>query len=84
MDKPAAGKLSNCFLSVWRSPQPGTVSVGDESEDVSPSDVSVDEVINQLDKINGNSSVVPDIIQSRALKEFKDEIAKLLTVLNLL
>lgn len=69
-------------LTGFSSPEP--VFMGDESENVSQSDVSVDEVIKQLDKINGNSSVVPDGIQSRALKEFKGEIAKLLTVLTLL
>lgn len=65
-------------------PSPEPFFTGDESENVSQSDVSVDEVIKQLDKINGNSSAAPDGIQSRALKEFKDEIAKLLTVLSLL
>lgn len=86
-DKSAVEKLSKCCLSVEELtgvPSPEPFFMGDESENVSQCDVAVDEVIKQLDKINGNSSVVPDGIQSRALKEFKDEIAKLLTVLSLL
>lgn len=87
-DKPAAEKQSKYFLSVRRSLQespawnPSLWGMGQKM--CLKSGVSVDEVIKQLDKINGNSSVVPDGIQSRALKEFKDEIAKLLTVLSLL
>lgn len=84
--KSAVEKLSKC-LSVEELtgvPSLEPFFMGDESENVSQCDVAVDEVIKQLDKINGNSSVVPDGIQSRALKEFKDEIAKLLTVLSLL
>lgn len=58
--------------------------MGDESENVAQSDVSVDEVIKQPDKINCNTRVVPAAAHSRAPKEFRDEIAELLTALTLL
>lgn len=51
-----------CGGAYW-SPQPGTFLNGDESENVSQSDVSVDEVIKHLNKINGASSAAPSGFQ---------------------
>lgn len=58
--------------------------MGNKSGNVAQSNVSVDEVLKQPDKVNGNTRVVPAASHSRAPEEVRDEIAELLTALTLL
>lgn len=58
--------------------------MGNKSGNVAQSNVSVDEVLKQPDKINCNTRVVPAASHSRAPEEVRDEIAELLTALTLL
>ncbi|KAM7181807.1 uncharacterized protein RBU57_000458 [Macrochelys suwanniensis] len=84
-DKVIAEKLNEFFASVFTAedvgeiPQPELTFVGNKSEELSQIEVSVEEILELIDKLNCNKSPGPDGIHPRVLKELKCEIAELLT-----
>ncbi|KAG6938185.1 hypothetical protein G0U57_007088, partial [Chelydra serpentina] len=62
-------------------PKPESFFLGDRSEELSQIEVSLEEVLEQIDKLNSNKSPGTDGIHPRVLKELKCEIAGLLTVI---
>ncbi|KAG6940840.1 hypothetical protein G0U57_011320 [Chelydra serpentina] len=85
-DKVIAKKLNEFFASVFTAedvreiPKPELSFVGDKSEELRQIEVSLEEVLELIDKLNCNKSPGPDGIHPRVLKELKCEIAELLTV----
>uniref|UniRef100_K7EXX2 Endonuclease/exonuclease/phosphatase domain-containing protein n=1 Tax=Pelodiscus sinensis TaxID=13735 RepID=K7EXX2_PELSI len=85
-DKAIAEKLNDFFASVFTAEDVGEIPesapsfVGDESEELSRIEVSLEEVLEQIEKLNVNKSPGPDGIHPRVLKELKWEIAELLSV----
>ncbi|CAM4653796.1 unnamed protein product [Lepidochelys kempii] len=63
-----------------RLPKPEPSFVGDKSEELSQIEVSLEEVLELIVKLNSNKSPEPDGIHPRALRELKCEIAELLTM----
>ncbi|CAM4534756.1 unnamed protein product [Lepidochelys kempii] len=61
-------------------PKPEPSFVGDKSEELSKIEVSLEEVLELIEKLNSNKSPGPDGIHPRVLKELKCEIAELLTM----
>ncbi|CAM4721027.1 unnamed protein product [Lepidochelys kempii] len=61
-------------------PKPELFFLGDKSEELSQTEVSLEEVLEQIDKLKSNKSPGLDGIHPRVLKELKCEIAELLTV----
>uniref|UniRef100_A0A8C3F3S5 Reverse transcriptase domain-containing protein n=1 Tax=Chrysemys picta bellii TaxID=8478 RepID=A0A8C3F3S5_CHRPI len=84
-DKVIAEKLNGFFASVFTAedvreiPKPEPAFVGDKSEELSQIEVSLEEVLELIDKLNSNKSPGPDGIHPRVLKELKCEVAELLT-----
>uniref|UniRef100_A0A452IGB1 Reverse transcriptase domain-containing protein n=1 Tax=Gopherus agassizii TaxID=38772 RepID=A0A452IGB1_9SAUR len=84
-DKVIAEKLNGFFASVFTAedvreiPKPEPAFVGDKSEELSQIEVSLEEVLELIDKLNINKSPEPDGIHPRVLKELKCEVAELLT-----
>uniref|UniRef100_K7F001 Endonuclease/exonuclease/phosphatase domain-containing protein n=1 Tax=Pelodiscus sinensis TaxID=13735 RepID=K7F001_PELSI len=82
-DKAIAEKLNDFFASVFTAEDVGEIPesapsfVGDESEELSRIEVSLEEVLEQIEKLNVNKSPGPDGIHPRVLKELKWEIAEL-------
>uniref|UniRef100_A0A8C3H706 Reverse transcriptase domain-containing protein n=1 Tax=Chrysemys picta bellii TaxID=8478 RepID=A0A8C3H706_CHRPI len=64
---------------VRESPKPELAFVGDKSEELSRIEVSREEVLELIDKLNINKSPGPDGIHPRVLKELKSEVVELLT-----
>ncbi|CAM4502439.1 unnamed protein product [Caretta caretta] len=56
--------------------------LGDRSEQLFQIEVSVEEVLEQSDTLSSNKSPGPDGIHPRVLKELRNEIAELLTVME--
>ncbi|CAM4478491.1 unnamed protein product [Lepidochelys kempii] len=54
--------------------------VGDKSEELSQIEVTLEEVLELIEKLNSNTSPGPDGIHPRVLKELKCEIVELLTM----
>uniref|UniRef100_A0A8C3FHN3 Reverse transcriptase domain-containing protein n=1 Tax=Chrysemys picta bellii TaxID=8478 RepID=A0A8C3FHN3_CHRPI len=89
-DKVIAEKRNEFFASVFTAedvreiPKPEPAFVGDKSEELSRIEVSLQEVLELIDKLHSNTSPGPDGIDPRVLKELQCEIAALLpTVSNL-
>ncbi|CAM4545379.1 unnamed protein product [Caretta caretta] len=61
-------------------PKPEPSFVDDKSEELSQIEVSLEEVLESIDKLISNKSPGPDGIHPRVLKELKCEIAELLTM----
>ncbi|CAM5146477.1 unnamed protein product [Natator depressus] len=61
-------------------PKPEPSFVGDKSEELSQIEVSLEEVLELIEKLNSNESPGSDGIHPRVLKELKCEIAELLTM----
>ncbi|KAG6933041.1 hypothetical protein G0U57_020115, partial [Chelydra serpentina] len=84
-DKVIAEKLNEFFALVFIAedireiPKPEPSFVGDKSEELSQIEVSLEEVLKLIDKLNCNKSPGPDGIHPRVLKELKCEIAELFT-----
>ncbi|CAM4676294.1 unnamed protein product [Lepidochelys kempii] len=85
-DKVIAEKLNEFFASVFKAedvreiPKPEPSFVGDKSEELSQIEVSLEEVLELIEKFNSNMSLGPDGIHPRVLKELKCEIVELLTM----
>ncbi|CAM5114322.1 unnamed protein product [Eretmochelys imbricata] len=85
-DKVIAEKLNEFFASVFTAedvreiPKPEPSFVGDKSEELSQIEVSLEEILELIEKLNSNKSPGPDGIHPRVLKELKCEIAELLTM----
>ncbi|CAM4388385.1 unnamed protein product [Lepidochelys kempii] len=85
-NKVIAEKLNEFFASVLTAedvreiPKPEPYFVGDKSEELSQIEVSLEEVLELIEKLNSNKSPGPDAIHPRVLKELKCEIVKLLTM----
>ncbi|CAM5075917.1 unnamed protein product [Eretmochelys imbricata] len=85
-DKVIAEKLNEFFASVYTAedvkevPKPEPSFVGDKSEELSQIEVSLEKVLELIEKLNSNKSPGPDGIHPRVLKELKCEIAELLTI----
>lgn len=63
----ASGNISYEFM--------GKHFLGDKSEELPQIEVSLEKVLEQIDKLNSCKSPGPDGIHQRVLKEFKCEIA---------
>uniref|UniRef100_A0A8C3TF32 Solute carrier family 26 member 4 n=1 Tax=Chelydra serpentina TaxID=8475 RepID=A0A8C3TF32_CHESE len=61
---------------VRKIPKPEPFFLGDKSEEWSQIEVSLEEVLEQIDKLNSNKSPGPDGIHPKVLKELKCETAK--------
>ncbi|CAM5084504.1 unnamed protein product, partial [Eretmochelys imbricata] len=87
-DKVIAEKLNEFFTSVFTAedvreiPKPEPSFVGDKSEELSQIEVSLEEILELIEKFNTNKSPGPDGIHPRVLKELKCEIAELLTMVS--
>uniref|UniRef100_K7F0M2 Reverse transcriptase domain-containing protein n=1 Tax=Pelodiscus sinensis TaxID=13735 RepID=K7F0M2_PELSI len=74
-DKAIAEKLNDFFASVFTAEDVGKIPesapsfVGDESEELSRIEVSLEEVLEQIEKLNVNKSPGPDGIHPRVLKD---------------
>ncbi|CAM4382079.1 unnamed protein product [Lepidochelys olivacea] len=92
-DKVIAEKLNEFFASVFTAedsvftaedvreiPKCEPSFVGDKSEELSQIEVSLEEVLELIEKLNSNKSLGPDGIHPRVLKDLKCEIAELLTM----
>ncbi|CAM4589829.1 unnamed protein product [Lepidochelys kempii] len=85
-DKVITAKLNEFFASVFMAedvreiPKPEPSFAGDKSEEWSQIKVSLEEVLESIEKLNSNKSPGPDGIHPRVLKELKCEIAELLTM----
>ncbi|CAM4524930.1 unnamed protein product [Lepidochelys kempii] len=85
-DKVIAEKLNEFFASVFMAedvreiPKPEPSFVGDKSEELSQIEVTLEEVLELIEKLNSNKSPGPDGIHPRVLKELKCEIVELLTM----
>ncbi|CAM4408569.1 unnamed protein product, partial [Caretta caretta] len=85
-DKVIAEKLNEFFASVFTAedvreiPKPEPSFVGDKSEELSQIEVSLEEVLELIEKLNSNKSPGPDGIHPKVLKELKCEIVELLTM----
>ncbi|CAM4553636.1 unnamed protein product [Lepidochelys olivacea] len=83
-DKVIAEKLNEFFASVFTTedvreiPKPEPSFVGDKSEELSQIEVSLEEVLELIEKLYRNTSPGPDGIHPRVLKELRCEIAELL------
>ncbi|CAM4681052.1 unnamed protein product [Lepidochelys kempii] len=78
-DKVIEEKLNEFFASVFTAEDVREI-VGDKSEELSQIEVSLEEVLELIDKLNSNKSPGPTGIHPRVLKELKCEIAELLTM----
>ncbi|CAM4678027.1 unnamed protein product [Lepidochelys kempii] len=85
-DKVITEKLNEFFTSVFTAedvreiPKLEPFFVGDKSEELSHIEVSLEEVLELIKKLNSNKSPGPDGIHPGVLKELKYEIAELLTM----
>ncbi|CAM4661225.1 unnamed protein product [Lepidochelys kempii] len=85
-DKVITEKLNEFFTSVFTAedvrqiPKPEPSFAGDKSEELSQIEVSLEEVLELIEKFNSTKSPGPDGIHPRVLKELKCEIAELLTM----
>ncbi|CAM5086896.1 unnamed protein product [Natator depressus] len=86
-DKVIAEKLNEFFASIFTAkdvreiPKPELSFVGEKSEELSQIEVSLEEVLELIEKLNNNKSPGPDGIHPRVLKELKCEIVELLTMI---
>ncbi|CAM5118702.1 unnamed protein product [Eretmochelys imbricata] len=78
----AAGDVGLILLPVYPSEAGSLLNNqwGDKSEELSQIEVSLEEVLELIDKLNSNKSRGPTGIHPRVLKELKCEIAELLTM----
>ncbi|CAM5145241.1 unnamed protein product [Eretmochelys imbricata] len=85
-DKVVTEKLNSFFASAFTAedvreiPKPEPSFVGDKYEELSQIEVTLEEVLELIEKRNSNKSLGPDGIHPRVLKELKCEIAELLTM----
>ncbi|XP_065446042.1 vesicular inhibitory amino acid transporter-like [Chrysemys picta bellii] len=84
--KAIAEKLNEFFTSAFTAeimreiPTSEPFFLGEKSEELSQTEVSVEEVLEQIDKLNSNKSPGPDSVHPRDLKELQYETEELLTV----
>lgn len=87
-DKVIVEKLNEFFVLVSMAeevreiPTLEPIWLGDKSEELSHTEISIEEFLEQIDTLNSTKSPGPDVIHPRVLEKVKYEIPELLTVVH--